>query len=419
MKKIYALCFALITTYQLSAQCDGRYQADIFSTIDITSNVQYGSNQDLNSTTINLTMDIYQPQGDTSISRPLIIFAHGGSFSAGTKNDADIVYMCTEFAKKGYVCASINYRLAPSAFSLIAEETTVKVVLMAMQDGKAAIRYFRQDAATSNTYKINPDQIFIGGTSAGGILGINLAYLDSTNTMSSNWQTWSTQVGGLEGVSGNPGYCSLVNGTFGFAGGVADLSWIDANDVPWYGCHAEADNTVKIGYGQPLNGFTPVFLYGSDSINKRLIDLGIHASFDRYTGGAHPPFNGSSAIMQDNKDSLATFLYRILDCNPNNLQLAIQETCNGSVGLAEIKEQNLKASIYPNPTNNNVTVELNSNFNLNNTRITILNSIGEVLVNQNATGYINTINLSNFSQGVYFIKITSNEGNYTQLLVKQ
>ena len=94
MKKIYALCFAIITTFQLSAQCDGRYQSDIFSTIDV-STVQYGSNQDLNSTTINLTMDIYQPQGDTSLSRPVIIFAHGGSFSAGTKNDADIVYMCT------------------------------------------------------------------------------------------------------------------------------------------------------------------------------------------------------------------------------------------------------------------------------------------------------------------------------------
>lgn len=418
MKKIYVLCLSLITSFQLSAQCGGRYQADIFSTIDVNT-VTYGSNQNLNNATISLTMDIYQPQGDTSTSRPVIIFAHGGSFSAGTKNDADIVYMCTEFAKKGYVCASINYRLAPSAFSLIAEETTVKVVLMAMQDGKAAVRYFRQDAATSNTYKINPDQIFIGGTSAGGILGINMAYLDSTNTMSPNWLTWSTQVGGLEGNSGNPGYCSTVSGTFGFAGGIADPLWIDANDVPWYGCHAEGDNTVKIGYGQPLNGFTPVFLYGSDSINARLNTLGIHASYDRYTGGAHPPFNGSSAIMQDNKDSLAAFMYRILDCNPSNLQLPNQKTCDVPTGLAEVTEKTLKANIYPNPTNNNVTIELNNNFDLSNTRIMIVNSIGEVLVNQLATDYTNSINLSNFAQGVYFVRITSNESNYTQLLVKQ
>lgn len=327
--------------------------------------------------------------------------------------------MATELTKKGYVCAAINYRLAPSAFSLIAEETTVKVVLMSMQDGKAAVRYFRQDAATTNLYKIDTDQIFIGGTSAGGILGINMAYLDSTDVMSPSWQTWSTQVGGLEGNSGNPGYCSTVAGTFGFAGGIADPLWIDANDVPWYGSHAEGDNTVKIGYGQPLNGFTPVFLYGSDSINARLNTLGIHAAYDRYTGTAHPPFASSSSIMQDNKDSLATFLYRILDCNPNNLKLPNQKNCDVPTGLVEVTEKTLKANIYPNPTNNNVTIELNNNFDLSNTRIMIVNSIGEVLVNQLATDYTNSINLSNFAQGVYFVRITSNESNYTQLLVKQ
>lgn len=418
MKKLSIFCLALISAYQISAQCDGRYQADIYPNVDVNT-VTYGSNQDLNSNTVNLTMDIYQPQGDTASIRPLIIFAHGGSFSAGTKNDADIVYFCTQMAKKGYVCASINYRLAPSAFSLIAEETTVKVVLMAIQDGKAAVRYFRQDAATTNTYKINPDQIFMGGTSAGGILGINLAYLDSTDVMSANWQNWSTQIGGLEGNSGNPGYCSYVNGTFGFAGGVADLNWINNNDVPWYGCHAETDNTVKIGYGQPLNGFTPVYLYGSDSINGRLNSLGIHASYDRYTGGNHPPFNGNSTIMANNKDSLAAFLYRILDCNPNNLQLPTQKTCNTSVGLAEVTNKTIEAKIYPNPFNNLITVELNNNYALNNTRISIINSIGEVLTDQAATSYINTISLNNLAQGVYFVKISSPEGTSTQLIVKQ
>lgn len=418
MKKIYFLCISLFATYQLSAQCAGRYQANIFNTIDVNT-VTYGSNLDLNGNNVNLTMDIYQPQGDTSTSRPLIIFAHGGSFSAGTKNDADIVYFCTEMAKKGYVCASINYRLAPSAFSLIAEETTVKVVLMAMQDGKAAVRYFRQDAATSNTYKIDSDQIFIGGTSAGGILGINMAYLDSTDVMSPSWQSWSNDVGGLEGNSGNPGYCSLVSGTFGFAGGVADPLWITSNDVPWYGCHAETDNTVKIGYGQPLSGFTPVFLYGSDSINARLNTLGIHAAYDRYAGGAHPPFNGSSTIMQNNKDSLAAFLYRILDCNPNNLKLPGQKSCNTTTGIADATEKTIKATIYPNPTNNYITIELNQNFDLSNSHIMIVNSLGEVLVNQQATDYTNKINLSNFAQGVYYVRITSNENNYTQLIVKQ
>lgn len=418
MKKQYFLGLLLVGSLKLSAQCDGRYQTDIFTNVDV-STVQYGSNLDLNSNNVNLDMDIYQPQGDTATIRPLIIFAHGGSFSGGTKADADIVYFATEMAKKGYVCASINYRLAPSPFSLIAEETTVKVVLMAIQDGKAAIRYFRQDAATANVYKIDPDQIFIGGTSAGGILGMNAAYLDSTDTMSPNWQTWSNAIGGLEGNSGNPGYCTIVQGTFGFAGGVADLNWINPTDVPWYGCHAETDNTVKIGYGQPLNGFTPVNLYGSDSVNYRLNQLGIHAAYDRYTGGAHPPFNGSSTIMANNKDSLAAFLYRILDCNPNNLKLAIQKSCSIQSSVNELDANPLVASIYPNPTKNDITVELNKNSDLTNTSIMMLNSIGEVVYNQIAHELVNKINISHLPSGVYFVRVNSNSGNYSQLIVKQ
>ena len=220
MRKLYILAstmiVALISINQTNAQCNGRYQSDIYTNVDVTSNIQYGSNVDLDMNNVNLMMDIYQPQGDTASIRPLIIFAHGGSFLGGTKTDADIVYFCTEMAKKGYVCASITYRLAGSAFDLISEETTVKVVFNAIQDGKAAIRFFRQDAATTNTYKIDPNQIFIGGTSAGGILGINLTYMDNISKLTPQWQTWAGDIGGLEGNSGNPGYCSRSNGTFGF-----------------------------------------------------------------------------------------------------------------------------------------------------------------------------------------------------------
>ncbi|TXB66872.1 T9SS type A sorting domain-containing protein [Vicingus serpentipes] len=418
MKKIYSLATALLifSGYQAIAQCDGRYQADIFTNVDVTT-VQYGSNQNLNGTTINLDMDIYQPQGDTASNRPVIIFAHGGSFSAGTKNDADQVFFATEMAKKGYVCASINYRLATSAFSLIAEETTAKVVLMAIQDGRAAIRFFKQDAATTNTYKVNPEQIFIGGTSAGGILGINLTYNDDISELSPQWQTWATEVGGIEGNSGNPGYCSRSNGTFGFAGGVADTSWIEENDVPWYGSHAYTDNTVQYGYGQPLNGFTPVFLYGSGLMKDRLNNLGIYNHLDEYTGGNHPPFAGDANIMANNKDSLAMFLYNILDCNPSNLQLPNQKSCNTTVSIAEVNGNTLDASIYPNPFNDEINVSIKE---VNGTTISVINSLGKVVLTEQANSYITNINLSHLAKGVYIVKVNSVDGsNHTQLVVKQ
>ena len=134
MKKIYTLLtIAILGSIEVFAQCNGRYQTNIYTTVDVTT-VQYGSNMDLNNNVIDLFMDIYQPQGDTATSRPLVIFAHGGSFSGGSRSSAELVHFATELAKKGYICASISYRLAPSAFSLLAEETTFKVVFGAIQD---------------------------------------------------------------------------------------------------------------------------------------------------------------------------------------------------------------------------------------------------------------------------------------------
>ncbi len=408
-----------MTMFEVAAQCNGRYQNDIFSNVDVTT-VQYGSNTNLVGNPVNLMMDIYTPQGDVETNRPVVILAHGGSFVGGSKNDADVVYFATELAKKGYVCASIDYRLSTNPFDLIVEETTVKIVFNAIQDGKAAIRYFKQDAATTDIYKINPEQIFFGGSSAGGILAINLTYVDTITDLKPTWQTWLTQVGGLEGNSGNPGYCSRTNGTFGFAGGIADTAYIDPDDVPWYGCHATGDQTVLYDCGFPLSGSTPVTLCGSNVINTRMNNIATYHHFDSYGGSNHPPYNGSSAIMQENKDSLAIFLYNILDCNPNNYQKPNQKNCintGQTVNIKDLSATNMNINVYPNPFNDELTIDLNDGLT-NNTLISIYNSIGQVVAEKKATNHLNKISLAQLPKGVYFVKVSSVNDSYTQLVVK-
>jgi len=424
MKKIYILAISLMATLHISAQnCNGRYQTDIFTSIDVSSNVQYGVNDNLSGQPINLMMDIYTPQGDVETNRPLVIIAHGGSFIGGSKTDGDVVYMATELAKKGYVCASIDYRLATSAFDLIAEQTTVKVVFNAIQDGKAAVRFFKKDAATTDTYKINPEQIFFGGSSAGGILAMNLAFVDTITDLPESapslWQSWLTSLGGLEGNSGNPGYCSRVNGTFGFAGGVADTNFIDADDVPWYGCHTTGDQTVLYDCGFPLSGTTPVNLCGSNPVNTRMDNLGIYNHFDSYGGADHPPYASSAAIMQDNKDSLAMFLFNILDCNPSNLQSATQKNCTNAnnVSVNELANTTLDATVYPNPFSDDLNIELTDN--IKNTTISIVNAVGKIVVSQKAQTYINKISIAHLPAGMYLVRISSNESTFTQKVIKR
>ena len=107
----------LATTFAI-AQCNGRYQTEIFTNVSV-STVNY-SDVYLDSFH---EMDIYMPDGDTVTNRPFILYMHGGSFSAGTKNMTDCVDFCTSMAKRGYVSASINYRLELNAIQFALSNT--------------------------------------------------------------------------------------------------------------------------------------------------------------------------------------------------------------------------------------------------------------------------------------------------------
>jgi len=119
MKKIYTV---LIFTFVLCTQtllaqfaqgCDGiRYDEDVFDNVTMTT-VYYGTNTDAAGNSFDLEMDIYQPEGDVQEKRPLMIWSHGGAFVAG--NRVDMAQNCIDYAKKGFVTATITYRLYPLA----------------------------------------------------------------------------------------------------------------------------------------------------------------------------------------------------------------------------------------------------------------------------------------------------------------
>ena len=94
-----------------------------------------------------LEMDVYQPIGDTASNRPLIIFAHGGAYVGGDKNNPTMITLCQSFAKRGYVTASIRYRLTSitNFFVPNASDILIQTMVNSMSDMKASIRYFRKD----------------------------------------------------------------------------------------------------------------------------------------------------------------------------------------------------------------------------------------------------------------------------------
>ena len=316
MKHIYLSIFYVSFGLSAMAQtpCDlGRYSSEIFSNVTTTSAVQFGQNTSFTGANTTLRMDIYEPTGDTETARPLIVWAHGGSFIGGSRTDGDVVALSQAFAKRGYVCASIDYR---TGMWPIDSTNAVKAVVRAVQDMKAAVRFFYKDRQTTDTYKIDTTQIIIGGSSAGAITALHMAYLDQNCEVEAYISpTTLTSMGGIEGSSGNAGYSSDVQAVVNLAGALASYGWMESGDIPCCSLHGDNDGTVPYGRGvASVSGFSVIYMDGSRMIDARAQDQGVQHSFYTHYGADHAPYAMSAAYMDTTIRFVSDFLADYLGC---------------------------------------------------------------------------------------------------------
>jgi para-nitrobenzyl esterase len=434
MKKIYLLAFStLISALSIKAQspcASGRYATDTFTAFTTTSNITFGSNITASGSNYTLTMDIYQPTGDVETNRPLIIWAHGGSFIGGSKTDGDMVTLSQKFAKKGYVCASINYRLGLTPFDSVG---AVRAVLRAVQDMKASIRFFYKDKLTTNTYKIDTNNIFIGGSSAGAITALHTAYLDKSCEVNYYINPSSLlTLGGMEGYSGNQCYSSKVKGVINLCGALGRYGWLEPGDVPFCSLHGTIDGTVKYnrGFAAPL-GIQLILLDGSRMLKEQANAIGVSNPFYTWYGKDHVPYVSNAAYMDSTVNFVRDFLVTRLGCSdpallPQNTpaQTAtlysytacttnVAMTCAtpGVVGVNEINQSNVINSVYPNPSDNDMMIEF-ANSNTTH-QIEIYDIAGKVIFSESTEQSVFTIKKNNTASGLYFLKVTAKNGEST------
>lgn len=417
-KSLSFLVFLFLSIDRISAQVDcnsGRYDQEIFSTVNISSDLIYGSNAAQGGGTVTLKLDVYEPAGDTLAQRPLIILAHGGSFVAGTKNDADVTLLCTRFAKRGYVCASIDYRLGVSFPP--SQAGTTQAVFRAVQDMKAAIRFFRKDAATTNVFKIDPSIIFAGGSSAGAFTALHLAYLDEPSELPSQIDT--TIMGGMEGNSGNPGYSSEINAVINLCGALGDKTWMQMDDEPLVSMHGTADQTVPYGTSliYYLGSFPIMVVDGSYSIHERANTVGVSNSMYTFFGAGHVPYLSNAAYMDTTVRFVSNFLYSYLGCTPSNPSpLANTFPTTGIDG----HDSNVNAIVLsPNPVQDKLRVQTSSPDNQI-TAIRILDMQGRIKKELNslaANSFV--LEREDMSSGLYFIEARTTNGIYISKIIWQ
>ncbi|MCS5663325.1 MAG: T9SS type A sorting domain-containing protein [Flavobacteriales bacterium] len=379
---LYAISLFIFTNTQ--AQCYGRYQQEIFDRASITT-VTYSDVYDLD-------MDIYQPIGDVEANRPLLILAHGGSFVGGTRTNATVVSLAETFAKRGYVVASISYRLMKFS-DFLTRSATFNGVAEALSDGKAAVRYFRKTVDEGNVYRIDPNQIYFGGNSAGGVIALHTTFIQEEEVIDPDLLTALNNNGGIEGNSGNEGYSSEVKGVISLAGGIVDVNLITESDLDklLISCHGDEDNTIPYNCGQPLSEYADLInSYGLDFSLTNLcgggaiLEHSVGIDFNKhhhlvFEGAGHAPWESNNSSKSVMIRFASEHLYNDLDC-------------------VNVGGENQKPYIFPNPTESTFIVQSLSRID----NIIVSNLNGKVIYRAKNHS---RVNIKHLPQGVYVIEI--------------
>lgn len=250
-----------------------RYLNPIFSKVHIQKDIVFGEVTNFKGKREKLLLDVYTPDGDIQNARPVIMWMHGGGFRPGNdKSQNYIVRMSNEFARRGYICVSINYRVRNDP-----GEDKTGTMSDAMQDAMSGIDWIRRNY---DKLGIDKSRIIVGGGSAGGMLAVNLCYMD--NSVSGKWD--KNGIIGLIDLWGSP-----------------DESWtvskVDKYDPPTIIVHGTADTLVSYNNSEKLINQLEI-----NNVKHELVTI---------EGAGHTPASHMNEFIRN----IAEFLYGLISQN--------------------------------------------------------------------------------------------------------
>ncbi|NJK96986.1 MAG: carboxylesterase family protein [Bacteroidales bacterium] len=387
MKNLLIIVILINATNVLAQPCGNRYLKSIFSSVN-KNTITFDIQPSYKNTADTLFADIYTPIGDTETNRAGVIFVHGGGFVGGTRNGGNIPLLCENLAKRGYIVASIDYRLG--VLDTTANQKG-KAQIRAIQDLKSFIRFSKQNAATLN---LDVNKLFIAGSSAGGATCLATAFMSYSERPS---YVDTSGVGSIDGRGNINGQSTKIKGVFSMWGGVSDTTWIQTGDIP-VGCiQSIYDPCIPWTY-IPSSCNVPGYpVFGSSSINQRANNLGIYSRLYGFNTSVHDygldNLNGLDTTIVE----MTTFFYNIL--------------CGTTTGLNENFGNN-QSIVYPNP----FSTEVNIAPTMKDFQYKLYDLHGRI-IKQGQNEY--NITTSDLPSGVYVLKVFNRSNNYSFKIMKE
>jgi acetyl esterase/lipase len=218
-------------------------------------------------------LDIFRSK-DQVKPAPCLVFIHGGGWRSGKKEDYRLYQL--EFARKGFVTVSINYRLVKSAR-----------FPAAVNDAKCAIQWLR---AHASEYLIDPRKFAVIGGSAGGHLSMMVGYSsddDRWNTECSA-DTLGSQVSAVVNLYGPVDLTTEYGSSHSLTRNFMGVSYQERTDLyrrasPRF--YISPDDPPTLTFHGTIDGLVPVSQ--ADSLDRWLQSAGVHHEYHRLKGWPH------------------------------------------------------------------------------------------------------------------------------------
>lgn len=294
-----------------------RYADSLFNTLNVFSNVQYGKAMNIKGEQETLLLDVFvPPTADKIRYRPLVIYVHGGGFLNNTKTSDLSSLICSTLAKKGYVTATIDYRLGIE--SPRNNTHYFEAMYRAQQDVKAAVRYFTKHA---EDYGIDKTEIYLVGGSAGAMSVLGAVYMNDHEVPSGvNVAKW----GSIDGTSGNEGFAQDVAGVINLWGAIPNLTWIKKGDASLLNIGGNEDKAVPYDSAFDYHGFK----YGPKALYNYCKQIGVPTELRTFWGTGHT-INKDIIRYDSAVETMAQWLYKQLKVNNPQKEKALFKSING------------------------------------------------------------------------------------------
>lgn len=273
-----------------------------------------------------------------------------------------------------------------------------------------------------NSMEVYNNELYVGGTFYDSLGNhICIAKFDGTN-----WKTVGvTMYGGFSYIT----TLKVYNNKLYVAGRFKEIEGNVGNAIMRF------DGTTWTNVGKAITDAGACIIRNMQVINNKLWVVGGFKSVEDTldAGGIAywndtvwcvPPtgpeiYNSTSLAHFQNKIFMGGSFNLIGGDTLNNLVILNTNATTCTRNPYHTTQNNIPFNVFPNPFTNDITIQIPTDYTLNDTKISITNTLGQLLLTIHPTNYNKIINTASLASGMYYLTLSDNANKKSTKIIKE